>query len=88
MRESFIEAFLLNRIKSLGGLCLKQEWIGTRGAPDRLVILPGGEIVMVELKATGAKPEPHQLRMHERLRALGVRVEVVDSVELVEGLFK
>ena len=87
MRENFIEAFLVNRIKSLGGLCLKQEWINTRGAPDRLVIL-AGKLLMVELKAPGVKPEPHQLRMHERLRALGVQVEVIDSVERVEELFR
>jgi hypothetical protein len=87
MRENFIEAFLVNRVKTLGGLCLKQEWINTRGAPDRLVVLPG-KLLMVELKATGAKPEPHQLRMHERLRALGVQVEVIDSVERVEELFR
>jgi hypothetical protein len=87
MRESFIEAFLANRVKALGGLCLKQEWINTRGAPDRLVVLPG-KLLMIELKAPGVKPEPHQLRMHERLRALGVQVEVIDSVERVEELFK
>jgi hypothetical protein len=87
MRENFIEAFLVNRVKSLGGLCLKQEWINTRGAPDRLVVLPG-RLLMVELKATGVKPEPHQLRMHERLRALGVQVEVIDSVERIEELFR
>lgn len=87
MRENFIESFLVHHVKRLGGLCLKQEWIGTRGAPDRLVILPG-KLMMVELKATGAKPEAHQLRMHERLRALGVQVEVIDSVERVEELFK
>lgn len=87
MRERFIENFLVHHIKRLGGLCLKQEWINTRGAPDRLVILPD-KLLMVELKAPGAKPEPHQVRMHERLRALGVQVEVIDSVERVEELFR
>lgn len=87
MRESFIEAFLVRHVTAKGGMCLKQEWINTRGAPDRLVVLPG-KLMMVELKAPGVKPEPHQLRMHERLRALGVQVEVIDSVERVEELFK
>ena len=87
MRESFIEAFLVRFVNAKGGMCLKQEWINTRGAPDRLVVLPG-KLLMVELKAPGVKPEPHQLRMHERLRALGVQVEVIDSIEHVEELFK
>lgn len=88
MRESMIEMFLKKRVEALGGQCLKQEWINTRGAPDRLVILPGGKIIMVELKAPGKLPEPHQARMHEKLRALGVQVEVIDSVEAVEDLIK
>jgi hypothetical protein len=42
--------------------------------------------VWVELKAPGAKPRPSQVREHERMRAMGQRVEVIDSLEGVEGL--
>lgn len=41
-----------------------------------------------ELKAPGKKPEPHQVREHERMRRVGQRVEVIDSYEGVEALFK
>jgi|688.fasta_scaffold2596652_2 hypothetical protein len=88
MLEKMIEAFLVKRVEARGGMCLKQEWINTRGAPDRLVLLPEGNIMMIELKQKGVKPEDHQRRMHNRLRALGVQVEVVDSVEAVEALIK
>lgn len=40
MRESQIEAYLVKRVKELGGEVRKVEWIGRRGAPDRLVMLP------------------------------------------------
>lgn len=88
MRESQIERHLVQRVKGLGGEVRKVQWIGRRGAPDRLVLLPSTFVsnFWVELKAPGEKPEPHQRREHERMRRLGERVEVVDSIEAVEAL--
>jgi len=37
-----------------------------------------------ELKATGAKPSPGQLREHARLRALGFVVKVTDNKEDID----
>lgn len=100
MRESQIEKHLVNRVVELGGEVRKVNWVGRRGAPDRLVMLPPLEVntknfkcrkhrtIWVELKAPGVKPEPHQLREHERMRRMGQRVEVVDSIEGVEELLK
>lgn len=104
MRESDIEKHLVNRVVELGGEVRKVKWIGRRGAPDRLVMLPstiklaptlfpkaygtGGRTIWVELKAPGEKPEPHQLREHERMRRMGQRVEVIDSIEGVEALLR
>jgi hypothetical protein len=95
MRESDIEDYLVKRVKAMGGEVRKVQWIGRIGAPDRLVMLPFKEslysgrlktTVWVELKAPGAKPRPSQLREHERMRAMGQRVEVIDSLEGVEEL--
>lgn len=86
MRERDIEAYLKRRVQELGGECRKAQWIGRPGAPDRRVMLPGKAPVWVELKAPGKKPEPHQLREHNRMRRLGELVEVIDSIEGVEAL--
>lgn len=91
MRESQIEAHLVKRVKELGGEVRKVKWIGRRGAPDRLVMRPyaswaESRTVWVELKATGIKAEAHQLREHIRMRAMGQRVVVIDSIEGVEAL--
>lgn len=99
MRESQIEAYLVKRVKALGGEVRKVQWIGRRGAPDRLVMLPAGQrkvpggrqewddtTLWVELKAPGVKPETHQLREHARMRAMGQRVVVIDSIEGVDGV--
>lgn len=93
MRESTIEKALKDRAKALGGECRKVAWVGRSGAPDRLVMLPFKlfhETVLatwVELKAPGKKPEPHQLREHERMRAMGQRVVVIDSLERIDYYF-
>ena len=91
MRESVIEKHLVKRVKEIGGEVRKVQWIGRRGAPDRLVMLPvehwtWNKSVWVELKATGVKAEAYQLREHDRMRMLGQRVEVIDSIEGVEAL--
>ena len=86
MRERDIEKHLVARVQALGGEVRKAQWIGRRGAPDRRVLLPGKTPVWVELKAPGVKPEPHQIREHNRMRRLGELVEVIDSIEGVEGL--
>lgn len=101
MRERDIEAHLVKRVKELGGEVRKVQWVGRLGAPDRLVMLPampyhsGAPIVYhyprtmwVELKAPGAKPRPSQVREHERMRAMGQRVVVIDSIEGVEELLR
>ena len=86
MRESEIEKYLVKRVKELGGEVRKVKWIGRRGAPDRLVMFPPNHTEWVELKATGKVAEPHQLREHIRMRAVGQRVVVIDSIEGVDAL--
>lgn len=97
IRESTIEKHLVARVKALGGEVRKVKWLGRDGAPDRLVMLPRAlafrigqarldPTIWVELKAPGKKPEPHQAREHARMRRMGQRVVVIDSIEGVEEL--
>lgn len=81
MLEKDIESALCARVKSLGGLCEKFVSPGRRSVPDRIVTLPGGAIVFVEVKAPGKKPTDLQERDHARRKALGFRVVVIDSME-------
>lgn len=86
-QEAKIEKYLCGRVKMLGGEVRKVKWIGRRGAPDRLVMLPS-LTAWVELKAPGKTPEPHQAREHKRMRDMGQRVEVIDSMDGVDNLLK
>jgi hypothetical protein len=53
-----------------------------RGAvPDRLFTAPGERVWFCEFKAPGKKPTPQQQRDHDRRRAMGFRVYVIDDVD-------
>ena len=86
MRERDLETFTKVYIESHGGLALKFISPGYAGVPDRLVLLPGGKMCFMELKAPGRKPRPLQVRRIEQLRALGFKVYVVDGKEQIGGI--
>lgn len=79
MREKTIELKLKNTVKSMGGIALKLISPGFDGMPDRLVLLPGGRLAFVEVKAPGKNPRPLQLARHKLLRRLGFKVYVLDD---------
>lgn len=82
MAEKDIERRLAHAVKTeLHGWALKLVSPGVAGVPDRLVLLPGGRAVFVELKDTGERPRPLQRHIQGRLRKLGFPVWVVDSAE-------
>lgn len=95
MRESEIESYLVQRVQAVGGTAEKFTSPARRAVPDRLVTFPKRpgtnlrvskpcRVVFVELKAPGKKPTPAQLRDHERRRAMGAEVWVIDSKEGVD----
>lgn len=81
--EKVIERKLAELVKINGGMCIKLLCDQLIGLPDRMCLFPGHKIVFVELKTTGRKPKRIQVYMHNKLRALGFRVEVIDTVESV-----
>lgn len=85
-RERDIERQLIRRVKQAGGEVRKVMWIGRRGAPDRLVLIPDREPLFVELKAPGGRVSRLQEVEHRRLRAAGCKVMVIWKVEEIEGV--
>jgi hypothetical protein len=85
MRESVIEKALGIRVKELGGLCEKFVSPGRVGVPDRIITLPGGIIIFVELKAPGKSLRVPQLRDHARRAALGCVVMTIDNLDAAKG---
>lgn len=85
--EGKIQKYAKERFEAIGGLVRKLSYEGRAGAPDLLVILPGGIVWFVEIKKDeSTKPDPHQLREHERMRKRGANVFVVGSFKQVDDL--
>jgi hypothetical protein len=83
--ERDVKAYLLERVKALGGECRKVSWEGRRGAPDWFVMLPGSRPnFWCELKAPGKKAEPHQEREIARMIGYDEIVHVFDSPEAID----
>lgn len=88
MREKDVEQALVREVKKNGGLALKfvpPEW---SGAPDRIVLFPGGKMAFVEVKAPGKKARPLQLRRKRQLEVLGFRVFILDEKSQVKNLIQ
>lgn len=86
MKESDVEAKIVERVKALGGIIRKAKWVQHNGCPDRCVMLPGGKLIWIEVKAPGKAAtfpanahERQQHREHERMRAMGQDVRVIDD---------
>jgi hypothetical protein len=103
MKESIIETYFVKQVKAAGHETRKTKWIGHANAPDRVLMVkarkqstsldcawcnPVGRTIWVELKAPGEKPRAGQLREHERMRAAGQTVVVIDSKEGVDKLLE
>ena len=88
MREKDIEKELTARTKAMGGIAPKFTSPGFDGMPDRLVLLPGGRMGFVELKAPGRKPRPLQLVRHRLLRRLGFKVYVIDEINQIDSVLE
>lgn len=82
--EKVIERKLVEAVKANDGMCIKLLCDNLLGLPDRMVLMPHSKIAFVELKTTGRKPRRIQVFMHNKLRALGFRVEVIDTIKGVE----
>ena len=85
MLERDIEKALCKKVKELGGLCEKFVSPNRRSVPDRLVTLPGGRIIFVEVKNVGKRATNNQRRDHLKRRMLGADVRVIDSFEMIDG---
>ena len=86
MREKTIEQHLVKAVKNSGGIAPKLVSPGFDGMPDRLVLLPGGKIGFVEVKAPGKELRPLQVARHGLLRRLGFKVYVLDDPEQIGGI--
>lgn len=87
MLEKTVERGLVAGARKRGGLALKWVSPSMAGVPDRIVFLPGGRVVFVEVKAPGKMVSAIQARVIAQLRELGAEVRILDSLEGVDAIF-
>lgn len=93
--EGKTKAYLLDRVRELGGHWRFVRWIGRNHAPDLLISVPNKNHVfptkrtaLVETKAPGKRPRPGQVREHQRLRDdFGFEVLVLPTKEDIDREF-
>ena len=78
--EKDIERWLGNQLKKLGCIYMKFVSPGNDGVPDRIVVLPGGSVIFVELKAKKGVLMANQRVQISRLRKQGALVFVITGM--------
>lgn len=84
--ESSIERQLKRTVEGMEDkiMCLKFESPGMSGVPDRVILLPGGHTVFVELKQPGKHERARQEYVQQKIRDAGFAVfSGVDSPEKI-----
>lgn len=87
--EKGTEKYLRDEIKRIGGKAYKFVSPGNAGVPDRLICLPEGRVIFVELKSQGKHSTALQKLQQKRLRQLGFTVySDIDTKQKVDELVK
>lgn len=81
MLEKEVEKYLVREIKKLGGVSFKFISPGNAGVPDRIVIIPTGKVLFVELKTDKGKLTKLQESQIRKISGLGVEVKVLYGIE-------
>ena len=84
MREKEVEQFFIRRVRETGGIQRKFTSPGHAGVPDRICAFPVGRVALAELKRPSKGAEEHQKREHDKWRAVGCTVWVLDTKEAVD----
>lgn len=84
MLEKDIEARLKRGVERAGGLCLKWVSPGCTGVMDRIVLLPGGRVIFVELKKPGGRLSERQKYMADKMKRLDLDVRCLWDMQQIE----
>jgi len=84
--EKELELMLVKEVKRRGGRAYKFISPGLNGVPDRLVLMSGGKMGFVEVKAPGKKMRPNQIKRKGELEGLGFLVYCLDNPADIGGV--
>ena len=85
MLESSLERRFKKGVEQAGAIAYKFVSPGRSGVPDRMVLIPGGHVIFVELKTETGSLTPLQIETHNQLRDCGFDVRTLYGKQYVEG---
>jgi hypothetical protein len=88
LKESYIENYLVRKVKENNGLCLKFVSPGNPGVPDRIVITPDGRTIYVELKTEVGRLAKIQKWQRSELEKRGADVRVLFGMDAVKEFLR
>ena len=88
MKESEIERWLVTQIRGMGGIADKFVSPGNPGVPDRIIVMPDGKVIFVELKTEIGRLSGIQKWQRERYQKMGVDYRVVKGMKAARELVK
>lgn len=99
--EGRVQKYCMEQLKAKGCLVRKISYEMRRGCPDLIVFVPSqwfwsddrepidAKTLFLEIKKDEqTKPDPHQQREHERMRAVDADVRTIGSKAQVDELVK
>ena len=89
-KEQNIQTAIMNYIKSVGGLPIKQNQIGIygqAGVPDIIACIKG-RFVAIEVKRPGQKPKPIQVAFLDAINKKGGIAFWSDNLDKVKEVFE
>jgi hypothetical protein len=84
MTESQIESKMVRLVRDRGGLCYKFVSPNNPGVPDRIVIIPGGKTIYVELKTLFGRASEIQKWQIAEMQKRGADVRLLHGWDAVK----
>lgn len=77
LNERNLQGYFVKKVKKAGGLAVKTNCDGHRGWFDLTIVMPTGEIHLIELKKEGGRLSIHQKQMLTRLQGMSANADVL-----------
>ena len=81
MLEKRVEQMLTRGVEALGGKSFKWVSPGHDGVPDRIIVMPGGYVYFVEMKAETGELSALQRFQLRQLKSLGCHALVLHGAD-------
>lgn len=89
MTEKELEQKLVRAVKVKGGIAYKFTSPAHRSVPDRIVVMPKGRVIFIEVKAPGkGRLTKLQARERDKLVSLGAEYHLLNDPEQVERILE